>query len=109
MGNAYPRSSRYYGSETATHTEADGTETPYLRRRLLPRPDSLTDAGNGGHVVREGDRPDLVAARELGAADQWWQITDANPVLDPRELTATPGRVLRITLPGGVPGAAGNG
>lgn len=109
MGETYPRSSRYHGLDTAVYTEADGTPTPYLRRRLLPRPDSLTDAGTGGHVVRDGDRPDLVAARELGAADQWWQIADANPVLDPRELTATPGRVLRITLPGGVPGAPGAG
>lgn len=109
MSQNYPRSSRYYGIDTATYTEADGSQTPYLRRRLLPRPDSLNDAGTGGHVVRAGDRLDLIAAAELGAADQWWQVADANPALDPRELTATPGRVLRITLPAGVPGIPGVG
>jgi hypothetical protein len=105
MGSSYPRSSRYFGIETATCTEPDGTEVPYLRRRLLPRPDALT--GIATHTTSTGDRPDLVAAQHLGAAGQWWRIADANPVLDPRDLTAEPGRTLRITLPAGVPGAPG--
>jgi hypothetical protein len=105
--SAYPRTSRYFGVATAVYTTPDGTELPYLRRRLLPRPDSFTTLTE--HVVSTGDRPDLLAFRYLGAADQWWRIADANPVLDPRELTATPGRRLRITLPEGVPGGASNG
>jgi hypothetical protein len=44
--------------------------------------------------------------RYLADAEQWWRIADANPVLDPAELTAEPGRTLRITLSEGVPGAA---
>jgi hypothetical protein len=99
---AYPRSSRYYGIPTAVRTEADGHQVTYLRRRLLPRPDSLAEIGT--HTVSAGERPDLLAARYLGNAEQWWQTADANPVLDPRELTDTPGRTLRITLPSGVPG-----
>ena len=99
---AYPRSSRYYGIPAAVHTQPDGHQVTYLRRRLLPRPDGLAEIGT--HTVTAGERPDLLAARYLGNAGQWWQIADANSVLDPRELTDTPGRTVRITLPPGVPG-----
>lgn len=98
----YPRTSRYYGIPVAVHTEPDGRQIPYLRRRLLPDPDSFTPLAE--HTVSAGDRPDLLAYRYLGSADQWWQIADANPVVDPRELTATPGRRITVALPGGVPG-----
>lgn len=102
--SAYPRSSRYYGIPVAVHTEADGRQTPYLRRRLLPDPARLSVLAE--HAVSAGDRADLLAHRYLGSAEQWWQIADANPVLDPRELTRTPGRRVRIALPAGIPGAA---
>jgi hypothetical protein len=102
-----PRTSRYFGVETAVRILPDGREVPYLRRRLLPRPERLALIAE--HVVSEGERPDLLAHRYLGDAEQWWRIADANPVLDPRELTATPGRRLRITLPDGVPGGIGGG
>jgi hypothetical protein len=101
----YPRTSRYYGIEQAVYRAVDGEEIPYLRRRLLPQPESLAQIGE--YVVREGDRPDLVANQFLGDPEQWWRIADANPVLDPRELTDTAGKKIRITLPEGVPGAAG--
>ena len=35
----------------------------------------------------QGDRLDLLAARLLGDAELWWRIADANPELDPEELT----------------------
>jgi len=101
----YPRTSRYHGIPTAVRTGPDGRQVTYLRRRLLPRPDSLTAIAE--HVVAAGDRPDLLAFRYLGDAEQWWRIADANPVLHPDELTATPGRRVRITLPAGVPGGTG--
>jgi hypothetical protein len=103
--STYPRTSRYYGIPTAVHTRPDGTEVPYLNRRLLPPPDRLTTLTE--HAVSAGDRPDLLAYRYLGDAEQWWRIADANPVLNPDDLTATPGRRLRITLPDGVPGGTG--
>jgi hypothetical protein len=37
-------------------------------------------------------------------AEQFWRIADANAALHPNELTAQPGRRLRITLPEGIPG-----
>lgn len=100
--SAYPRTSRYHGVATAVHVTPDGRRVPYLRRRLLPRPTEFATIAE--HVVNEGDRPDLVADNYLGDAEQWWRVADANAVLDPRELTATPGRRIRITLPQGVPG-----
>ena len=96
----YPRTSRYYGIPTATWTAPDGRQIPYLQRRPLPQPDTLTVIGT--YTVVSSDRADLLAFRFLGDAGQWWQIADANPVLDPRDLTAVPGRQLRITLPAGV-------
>ncbi len=56
------------------------------------------------HVVNDGDRLDSLAFRYLGDAEQWWRIADANPALDPRDLTSVPGNRIRITLPEGVPG-----
>ncbi|RSM72385.1 hypothetical protein SAMN05661093_00055 [Kibdelosporangium aridum] len=85
----YPRTSRYFGIEPVVH---DGI--PCLPPRLLPRPPEETLAV---HEVREGDRADVLANRYIGDPEQWWRIADANPVLDPRDLTSTPGRRLRIT------------
>jgi hypothetical protein len=100
----YPPTSRYYGTAVRTFTAPDGTQVPYLARRLLPDPASFTTVSE--YTVVAGDRPDLVAFKVLGDPGQWWQIADANPVHDPRELTAAPGRKLRITLPQGIAGGA---
>ncbi|GHJ35077.1 hypothetical protein [Streptomyces sp. TS71-3] len=108
----YPRSSRYHDAEIGVHTLPDGTEVRYTKRRLLP---PLPEGHGGGgdetsdtlpHTVSDGERPDLLAQRYLGAPDQWWQIADANPVLDPHELTEEPGRTIEVPLPGGFPRAA---
>lgn len=101
--SAYPRTSRYYAVPTAVYTTADGTEIPYLTRRFLPDPGSLTAVDS--YQVKAGDRIDQVAYRFLGDPTQWWQLADANPALDPRQLTATPGQRLKVTLPGGMPSA----
>ena len=50
-------------------------------------------------TVTQGDRLDLIAARTLGDAEQYWRICDANDALDPLDLTSTLGRVLRIAMP----------
>jgi hypothetical protein len=100
----YPRTSRYYGTRVNTFTAPDGTQLPYLARRLLPDPASFTAIAQ--YTVTAQDRPDLIAFRLLGDSGQWWQIADTNPVLDPRELTATPGQKIRITLPQGIAGSS---
>ncbi|WP_405815215.1 hypothetical protein OG241_11905 [Streptomyces sp. NBC_01390] len=95
----YPRTSRYHDAEIGVHRQADGTEVRYVKRRLLP---PLHDDTHP-HTVGAGERPDLLAQRYFGDPAQWWQIADANPVLDPRELTEEPGRVIGIPTLGGLP------
>jgi hypothetical protein len=98
-------SSRYSGIETGTFTTNDGRVLAYLRRRFIPPPDSFQLLVE--HVVSDGDRLDLIAATYLGDPEQFWQLCDANVAMDPEELTATVGQVIRITLPAGVQGVAG--
>ncbi|MEV0898912.1 LysM domain-containing protein [Actinoplanes sp. NPDC049802] len=90
----YPRTSRYADAEIAVHTRADGTEVRYARHRILPPLPGREDTAT--HTVTAGERPDLLGRRYFGDPEQWWRIADANPVLDPRELTAEPGRALGV-------------
>jgi len=98
----FPPTSRYYGIEIATLDVPGGDPIPYLRRRFIPAPDRFALLKE--HVVSEGERPDHVAAAYLGDPEAFWRIADANAVMRPQELTDTPGRRLRITLPEGIPG-----
>jgi len=99
----FPITSRYYGIETAQWIRPDGTVAAYLRRRFVPPPDRFADLQS--YTVQQGARLDNIAARFAGDPERFWQLCDANNALDPDELTRTPGRVLRITLPAGIPGA----
>lgn len=95
----YPRTSRYHDAEIGVHRLPDGTEVRYAKRRLLP---PLEEAGDDTqtHTVRTGERPDLLGQLYFGDPGQWWRIADANPVLDPRELTDEPGREVDVPLAG---------
>ncbi|MBW7885197.1 MAG: hypothetical protein H3C34_21715 [Caldilineaceae bacterium] len=89
--------SRYYNLETETHTTPDGRTVTYVRRRFLPRLDtiqSLTEV-----TVNDGDRLDLITARNLGDPEQFWRVADANVYLNPFDLTAEPGRTVRVPVP----------
>jgi hypothetical protein len=96
--------SRYAGLPTATLELADGTTVTYLRRRFVPSPER--HALLQWHEVRDGERIDQIAARYLGDPEQFWRLCDANRALRPEELVERPGRLLRITLPEGLPGAS---
>jgi hypothetical protein len=98
----FPPTSRYADTAVLVHVDAEGRETPYLARRLLPDPDALTQIG--AHVVEEDDRLDTIAAAAFGEPLLSWRALDGNRAVHPRELLVL-GRVLRITLPLGVPGA----
>jgi hypothetical protein len=91
--------SRYERVPTAVHVDRDGKQRPYLLLRTFPPPAPTL----GWHEFAERERLDLVAWRLLGDPEQFWRLCDANPVLHPADLTATPGDVIRITLPEGVP------
>ena len=51
---------------------------------------------------------DLIAANELGDAEAYWRICDANNAMRPEDLASPIGRRLRITLPQGIPGIPGS-
>ena len=102
----FPTTSRYAQTPVeAWNPGAGRPAVPYLARRFCPPSDSLALLYQVG--IAQGDRRDVVAWRHLAAAELWWQLADSNGIVDPRELTATVGAVLRITLPPGVPGANG--
>ncbi|MGH2354068.1 MAG: LysM peptidoglycan-binding domain-containing protein [Chloroflexota bacterium] len=89
--------SRYYTVETAKRTTPDGRVIAYKRRRFLPRGGSMALLVEV--TVAQGDRLDLIAARTLGDPEQFWRICDANNAMNPSDLTAQPGRVLRVPVP----------
>lgn len=99
---SFPPDSRYADVGQLTWTSPDGTVIAYLQRRFVPPPESLAFLLE--HVVRQHDRLDLIAARYIGDPLLFWQICDANGAMRPEELTETPGRRLRVTLPQGIPG-----
>jgi hypothetical protein len=101
--NLFPPTSRYYGIETAQTEIKDGKTVVYLKRRFIPQPERYDLIRE--YTVTEGDRPDNLAAQQLGDPEQSWRIADPNNVMRPEELTEEVGRKLRITLPEGIPGA----
>jgi hypothetical protein len=102
QGNQFPPTSRYAGIGLSTYQKPDGTEVVHLKRRFLPQPSELSVVYH--HVVTSVDRLDVIAAQYLGDPLQFWQICDANDVLDPDELLAVPGGTLQIALSRGLRG-----
>jgi len=97
--------SRYYGLPVLTLTTTSGTHNPYVSRRFIPPPQDF--AVLQLYRVKQGDRVDVVAAAQLGNPLSYWQLCDANVVLEPPDLVAVPGAFINVTLPAGVPGAPG--
>ena len=101
--NPFPPTSRYAAVAVVTHTNPDGSEITYLRRRFLPQPDRFSLLQY--HTVAQGERLDNIAAQYLGDPTLFWRLCDANNALKPGELTETLGRKLRITMPENVNGS----
>ena len=102
---AFPTDSRYYGSGTLSYTAPNGQSFTYLTRRIVPQPGAPNYATVAQHTVKQGDRLDLLAAKYLGDPLVFWLICDANGAIRPDQLIETPGTILNITMPQGVPGA----
>ena len=98
----FPITSRYHNLETATLESADERLIVYLRRRFLPDPANFALLQE--HRVSACQRPDHLAALYLNDPEQFWRLADANGVMQPEELTDEIGKVVRITLPEGLPG-----
>lgn len=103
----FPTDSRYCGYGTLQTTTPDGQTVAYLARRIVPQPGAPNYATINQYTVHQNDRLDLIAAKYLGDPLLFWLICDANGAIAPHELVATPGRVLAITMPQGVPGGGG--
>jgi hypothetical protein len=102
--NLFTSTSRYFGIDTLTRTEQDGTQTVYLQRRFLPPADRFQLIQE--HGVMQGERLDNIAGKYLADPELFWRIADANDAMRPEELVETVGLKLRITLPEGIAGAA---
>ena len=100
-----PATSRYQGIDIATSTTPSGDEVRWFRRRFVPPPERL--ATSHDHIVVAGERLDIIANEELGDAELWWRLADANRAMRPSDLTAEPGTTLHVGLPEGFPGAPG--
>lgn len=103
---SFPTDSRYHGTSTLTFTTASGQSVTYLARRIVPQPGAPNYATIARHTVVQGDRLDLIAAKYLGDPLLFWLLCDANGAMMPEDLLATPGTVLAITTPQGVPGGS---
>jgi hypothetical protein len=101
---SFPTDSRYYGFSVLQFTAPNGQVIPYLARRIVPQPGAPNYATIAQYTVAQGDRLDLIAAKYLGDPLMAWLICDANGAVQPHDLVATPGSVLAITTPQGVPG-----
>jgi len=88
--------SRYAGLPTVVATTASGRTVVLVGRRLLP---PLPTRPIASVPSDAGDRLDLLATRVLGDPGLWWQIADANAVLEPSELETEPGRRIDIAAP----------
>lgn len=95
---AFPATSRYYAVPTASYTTAGGKQIAYLTRRFCPRGQALPLLSR--QTVQPDERLDQLTARALGDPTQFWRVADANNAMSPFELVATPGRVLRVPVPG---------
>ncbi len=89
--------SRYFTIETAQLTLPDGRMLSYKRRRFLPQGKDLPLLGEV--TVGSDERLDVLTARALDDPEQFWRLCDANDAMHPDELTAEPGRTLRVPLP----------
>ncbi len=103
----FPTDSRYYGSQTLQYIGPAGQQITYLVRRFVPQPGAPNYSTVAQHTVKSGDRLDLIAAKYLGDPLMFWLICDANGAIEPRTLVETPGTIINITMPQGIPGGGG--
>jgi hypothetical protein len=89
--------SRYYNLETAEYTTADSRKVAYKRRRFLPQGQVIPLLQEV--TVVQGDRLDSITFNTLGDPLQFWQVCDANNTMNPEELIAEVGKVIRIPTP----------
>lgn len=101
---SFPADSRNYGSATLTYVTPGGESITYLAPRFVPQPGPPNFSTIAKHVVKQGDRLDLLAAKYLGDPLLFWLICDANGAVRPDALVETLGNIVNISTPQSVPG-----
>ncbi|OLL27495.1 hypothetical protein BTH42_32135 [Burkholderia sp. SRS-W-2-2016] len=97
MSDDFSPNSRYRNVPLAIHTAPDGTQTPYVARRIIPAMERYRALER---IRPESNlRIDDVAAQAYGDPEQYWRICDANGDAEPAEATKPEGRLLVIPLP----------
>ena len=102
----FPTDSRYYGSSTLQYTTPTGQAITYLARRFVPQPGAPNYSTVASTRSSRATGWICIAAKYLGDPLMFWLICDANGAIRPDALVETPGTVLQITMPQGVPGVA---
>ena len=74
--------SRYVKAETYVVTDARGREVPVVTPPPPPEQIEL-----GIHFLKQGERPDLLAAKYLNDPAGYWRIAEQNNVMLPEALT----------------------
>lgn len=97
MTDSFLPSSRYYGASNLTWVAPDGTEVPYLARRIIPSPQAYVPLER--IRLRGDERIDNIAADSFGDPLLYWRIVDANGDADPADAAGPEGRLLVIPLP----------
>lgn len=89
----FTRGSRYEPIKEAELVDGTGRTIRYKRMRFIPATPAPLAA-----LVRDGDRPDLLAHRVFSDSEQFWRLADVNLTPRPVDLTSVPGR--RVKAPG---------
>lgn len=100
--SAFSITSRYNGIATATIEGNNGESIVYIKRRFVPPSDNFFVLQQ--HTIKEGERLDNITNQYYGDPEMFWQICDANNVIDPGKVTEEPDSTINITLPEGIPG-----
>jgi len=95
----YSDSSRYRDVALTTLVCADGRMLAYGRRRFIPARRDIAIAST--HLVRGGERPDLLAHQHYQQPLMQWRLGDGNAVIDLFELTDTIGARVVVPVPPG--------
>ena len=90
--------SRYAKSATREHVGANGRRRVYVRPRVTPPPEHYLIATR--QVVSDSDRLDTLAYRTQGEPTAFWLLADANRTMHPSALTAEPGTLVALPVPG---------